>query len=129
MSTLNATVNLVTGLLTGTGTAIGGAAADTANWRTAVAPADVRNLIAPDMYPVKFHVMATGGETIKLQGTRNGTVWEDVTPITVSTGRAASLTLATGEYQVTFGPWEAFRFVKSAGVAIGTVAWAAANIK
>lgn len=80
---------------------------------------------------LRFVTASTGGETIQVQGSKNGSTWIVLTPIIETTGNpAASSNLASGTYKLplrTFGHFRQFRWVKSAAVQRSTVAYAVAR--
>ncbi len=79
----------------------------------------------------RFKVTATGGETIKIQGSVDGTNYDDLTPSIETTGMVvSSVNLATGAYVLPlhkFGHYKIFKFVKSAGVQSGTALFVVAR--
>jgi len=74
---------------------------------------------------IRFSTSSSGGETIKVQGTKDGTNFVDLLPVTEATGlKVTSAALATGNYALPlkeFGHFRQFKFVKSAAVQTGTV--------
>lgn len=74
---------------------------------------------------IRFSTSSSGGETIKVQGTKDGTNFVDLKPVNEATGNhVTSAALATGNYVLPlkeFGHFRQFKFVKSAGVQTGTV--------
>lgn len=73
---------------------------------------------------IRFQTISTGGETIKIQGTVDGTNFDDLTPNNDTTGQpVSSVNLASGNYTLPllkFGHYKQFKFVKSAAVQSGT---------
>lgn len=65
-------------------------------------------------------VAVTGGETMKIQGSKDGTIFVDLTPFDKLTGnKTASVNLPSGNYILplkNFGHLRQFKFIKSAGV-------------
>lgn len=88
--------------------------------------AAIKTLISP----LRFITASTGGETIKISASKDGTNYTDLTPIDESTGLpAASVNLASGTYRIPAkkaGAWVHFKFTKSAAVQAGSVAVGAA---
>lgn len=78
---------------------------------------------------IRFKTTSSGGETIKIQGSTDGTNYDDLTPMLESTGQpVSSVNLATGAYSLPifqFGHYRIFKFVKSAGVQTGVAVFVA----
>ena len=80
---------------------------------------------------IRFQTVSTGGETIKIQGSVDGTNYDDLTPSIETTGMiVSSVNLASGNYVLPlhkFGHYKKFKFVKSAGVSSGTAIFVVAR--
>lgn len=82
---------------------------------------------------IRFKTVSTGGETIKVSGSKNNSNFEDLYPIDESTGKqVTSVNLASGTYRLDLrkhGGWKFFKFTKSAAVQTGTVVMVCARPK
>ena len=101
-------------LLNGTGTALGQTA-----------------FIFDAISDIRFQTVSSGGETIAVSASTDGTNFDTLTPNDDTTGQpAASSNLASGAYTLPlhkYGHYKIFKFTKSAGVQQGIVALALAR--
>jgi hypothetical protein len=87
----------------------------------------------PDMLShIRFKTISTA-ETIKVQGTKDGTNYTDLTPIDESTGLPfASVNLTSGSYRLpnkTYGQFRQFKFIKSGSTNPGHVVFVVVRSK
>lgn len=78
---------------------------------------------------LRFATTSTGGETIKISGSKDNVNFTDLLPINEATGLpVTSVNLATGSYRIPMlkaGQWRHFKFTKSAAVQTGSAVIAA----